>query len=437
MQSKNNRFKAAKLIFIFCFLILGVTSVAFSQSSKPKAFSLDDSGINWMVTLRFDASVPAATSDVGVVLLDVSSGTTLKVTDYKFMLGDVAGKADGIRIPLLKLDRDLTYNLVISILKKNEQTNKFETNSFITPEIAFDKLFSSSTQTKKIDPTQAADDSDTESKNIFRTKQASSKAKKDSDVYVAGEWGGSRGKKTAFSTEIKIAPSFTNKRWIYTPFFFNLNASTSPAADPDNLEIGANATYVYPFNLSETEKWKFRLTGLNTTFGGKLESEKDFDNTNLLFDSRMHFVLTTVPLGKKSTLSIDPFIGTELGKNLKSPLPAAQGDGIARVFSGANIVLEVPLGKTGLQGIVWENSYIRRWLFTDELGYETDDNDELILTRFGKSPRDYFQSKVEFTINRFLNPYVSYEWGELPPSYKLVDHRFRVGFVYKFRLVPR
>ncbi|MET0753013.1 MAG: hypothetical protein ABWZ66_06555 [Pyrinomonadaceae bacterium] len=88
-----------------------------------------------------------------------------------------------------------------------------------------------------------------------------------------------------------------------------------------------------------------------------------------------------------------------------------------------------------MQGIVWENSYIRRWLLTDELGYETNDDDELVLTRFGKSPRDYVQSKVEFTINKFLNPYISYEWGVIPPSYKLVDHRFRVGFVYKFKLV--
>jgi hypothetical protein len=413
MKPKINYSPTGRILTILLLLLMGgLTALA----QGPRAFSADDSGINWKVNYLFNETIPQSNL-VSVVLLDAVNGTTVKITNYVFMKGDVAGEADGFSIPSIALDKKSTYFLVISIMKKKAD-GSFEVVSSTTPKIAFASIFS--TETKPA--------------NGFTKEPTESKAKKDSDVYVAGEWGGSKGKKTTYSTEIKIQPTLTSGRWYYTPFFFTLNASTDPDADPDVMEIGASAGYIYPFKLQPTENWKFRITGLDTSFGAKIESERDFDNTNLIFNGNLSLVPTTIPIGKRSTLSLDPFIGTELGKNLKSPLPAARGDGIARVLAGANIILDVPLAKTGLQGITWDTSYTRRWLFSNELGFKTNDDDELVLTTYGKSPRDFFQSKVEFTINKFLNPYVSYEWGEVPPSYKLVDHRFRVGFVYKFKL---
>ncbi len=435
----NFSYTIATKIFFLCFVGLSANLIALSQSNEPRAFSINNSGVEWKVKFRFDESIPPS-NVISFVLLNASTGTTVKITDYVFFGGDnaakAAGEVEGISIPSINLNKDLNYFLVISVLKKKTD-GSFETTSYLTnKKIAFEKLFSEDTQSEKFGSNQPVPGTKPP-KSKFSTKPVESKAKKDSDVYIAGELGGSRGKKVAYSTEIKIAPTFTNGRWYYTPVFFNLNASTSPDADPDNMEFGGKGGYVYPFDLKPTDKWKFRLTGLDTSFGGKIESERDFDNTNLIFNLQTNFVVTPIPLGKKATLTFDPYIGTELGKNLNSPLAAAKGDCIARLLGGTNVLIDIPIENSGLQGIVWETSYTRRWLLSNELGFKTNDANELVLTKFGKSPRDYFQSKVEFTINKFLNPYISYEWGEVPPSYKLLDHRFRVGFVYKFKLTGK
>lgn len=402
-------------------LVIGTMLFALtvhSQTGTPRAFSTDDSGNRWKITYLLDTTIEQA-DFVSVVILDATSGAVIKVDDYSFSKGDVAREIDGVHLPSLALDKSRTYFLVFSIRKK--ANNKFSVESFTTPQMEFVDLF--------VKPTQPA--------NGYVRKRAEAKGKEDADVYVAGEWGGTKGTTARYSIDLKIEPTFTNGRWYYTPVFFNLNASTDPEADPDHMTFGAKGGYIFPFEVKESPNWKFRLTGLNTSFGGKIESEKDFDNTNLLFDSKLNFVVTTIPLGKSATLTFDPYIGTELGKNLRSPLAAAEGNGIARMLAGASAVLDVPINHSPLKGIVWETSYTRRWLLTNELAYETGDDDQPVLVEFGKSPRDYVVSKVEFKINRFLNPYVSYEWGEVPPSYKLVDHRYKVGFAYQFTLSPK
>ena len=42
-------------------------------------------------------------------------------------------------------------------------------------------------------------------------------------------------------------------------------------------------------------------------------------------------------------------------------------------------------------------------------------------------------TKVSYRVNKFFEVFTAYEWGEVPPSYKLVDHRFRLGFAYKYK----
>jgi hypothetical protein len=78
-----------------------------------------------------------------------------------------------------------------------------------------------------------------------------------------------------------------------------------------------------------------RKKGVNT---GKIEAPKNFNNVNAIWESRWLFPSSRLAgSGKKFRLFIDPFVGHELGKNLKSPLEEADGKGIARVYTGANL----------------------------------------------------------------------------------------------------
>jgi len=69
-----------------------------------------------------------------------------------------------------------------------------------------------------------------------------------------------------------------------------------------------------------------------------------------------------------------------------------------------------------------------------ELGFEVNDDKTLSLTQFGRTPRDWIEAKIDFGINKFFAPYIGYEWGQVPPSYKLIDHRVKIGLSYKFSL---
>jgi hypothetical protein len=253
----------------------------------------------------------------------------------------------------------------------------------------------------------------------------------DADVYLALDVNGAHKSKASFSTEIKLQKYMSLNRcdrrnhncpqWRYTPFF-KLNASSDPGADPDTAEGGLNFRYI---NAHAKAYFDNAI---------KLESERDFGNTNLIYDSRLTFLPSSRPRGLRDVkVFFNPFIGGEFGKNLNSPLKAAEGDGIARILGGIDVRLAFYLKNEDTPDLNWTNSYIRRWPLTDELGFKTDDDGNLILRTFGTNPRDHVASKLSYKVNRFFDTFIAYEWGEVPPSYKLVDHRFRFGFAYKFK----
>jgi hypothetical protein len=243
----------------------------------------------------------------------------------------------------------------------------------------------------------------------------------DSDVYVSGELDGAHKAKTRYTVGLKYQHYRSLGRWQWTPVFFKLNASTDPDADPDKMEIGTGFRYISRAGYFDQKM--------------KLESERDFDNTNLISDTRFTFLPHAVPKGRKNVkLFFNPFLGGEFGKNLHSPLKAAEGDGIARLLAGADVRVAFWLNKDSDDPeINWTTSYVRRWLLTDELSFEADKDGKLQLQEFGRSPRDYVSSKVAYSVRKFFDIFLEYEWGQVPPSYKFVDHRFRLGFAYKFR----
>lgn len=270
--------------------------------------------------------------------------------------------------------------------------------------------------------------------NVAGNSQVRQKAKNidESDVYISGQLNGAHKRKPGYTTEIKLQKYMPLGKWAWTPFF-KLNASTDVDADPDAMEAGVNFRYV-----SLKHKSYF-----DNEF--KLESERDFDNTNLVYGTRVTFLPHAFPKALRETkgvkivthsamLFINPFIGGEFGKNLRSPLKAAEGDGIARLLAGTDLRLVFFIKKNEkAPDVEWTTSYIRRWLLTDELGFKADAAGNLQLRTFGTSPRDHFASKFSVRMNKFFDIFTAYEWGQVPPSYKLVDHRFRLGFAYKFK----
>lgn len=269
--------------------------------------------------------------------------------------------------------------------------------------------------------------------NVAKATEVHQKVKTvdEADIYIGGEIDGAHKRKTGYTAEIKLQKYNPLGSWAYTPFF-KLNASTDPDADPDQLELGLNFRYI--------------STRMRTYFDNeiKVESERDFENTNLIESPRLTFLPTSFPKALRETkkgktvrhkalLFVNPYLGGEFGKNLRSPLKAAEGDGIARILAGVDVRWVFFLKNGKVPDINWTTTYQRRWLLSDELGFKADDNGDLQLRTFGTNPRDYVKSKVSYRITKFFDAFAAYEWGQVPPSFKLIDHRFRLGFAYKFK----
>lgn len=259
---------------------------------------------------------------------------------------------------------------------------------------------------------------------LNEAQKATAKSVDDADIYVSGELNGAHKQKTSFATRIKLQKYMyfnrTDASWRHAPFF-KLNASTDPDADPDSMEIGWGVQYLANFGAFDHKI--------------KLESERDFGNTNLIYDTRFTFLPVARPKGNTNfKIFPNPFIGGEFGKNIRSPLKAAEGDGVARLLAGADLRFAFYLKEDSEEPeINWTTSYVRRWLLTDELSFEADKDGKLQLRQFGTNPRDYFSSKLSYRFTKFAEVFTEYEWGQVPPSYKLVDHRFRLGFAYKYK----
>lgn len=258
-----------------------------------------------------------------------------------------------------------------------------------------------------------------------------SKGRQDSNIYIAGEVSGASGKGPFTSLDAKFLLPFLVKEFrgrvhTFSPFF-DLRASTNPSSDPDSANMGL--LWEWPV-----------LPGSGGVFGdlfwensGKFEAQRDFENNNIVWESR--FVATLNLLNNEKTqIFLDPFLGTELGTNLDSPVKEAEGRAVSRVFAGATLSL-IPFRRRESTDIIsLEASYIRRWPLKEEVSFTEDKDGNLKPLFIGTSPREFVDTKVNFQFNNFFGVFAGYEYGELPPSYKLIDHRFRIGLVYKAKI---
>jgi hypothetical protein len=126
--------------------------------------------------------------------------------------------------------------------------------------------------------------------------------------------------------------------------YFNLKASTAKKADANSLNFGAQVAA--PFNISRkidpaTDRPRLPdrrlLTGVVWKLGGGFESDRRFHNINILSTNKVVFVPRGI--GDSNTVYFQPFVGLELGRNLKSPLAEARNRGLARATVGGSLYI--------------------------------------------------------------------------------------------------
>ena len=258
--------------------------------------------------------------------------------------------------------------------------------------------------------------------------------REDANVYLSGQVAGASGKDFEGSVDIKL--EYPHRRVIggrvhnFDPFF-ELKAATAEDADPDTMSFGLR--WEFP-------AWRYRGDNLKAPIrriiwrnSPKIEAERDFDNTNFIWESRFRFMSRTYT-ARHATLYFRPFAGQELGANIKSPVKEAEKRFIYRLMTGTTLNLIFPLHKRELDALSFEASYIRRWPLRREVSFEEDDDGNLQALPIGTSPRDHVDLKFNVNFTKAFGSTISYEFGELPPSFKRVDHKTTIGLTYKIKV---
>ena len=255
---------------------------------------------------------------------------------------------------------------------------------------------------------------------------AKSDNREQSNFYLTGEATRASGEEFVWKTDLKLGYSFPKDRWGYSHYvtpFFELKASNAPKADPDSANFGLKWDWALP---------RF-LGGSQWTNVGKIESNTEFTNTNLLWESRLTVVVDapTALDNERVRMLFDPFFGHELGGNVLSPVDGAEGRPVSRLLVGANLGFVFPVDRPALSDITFESSYIRRWPLEREHAFTQDTNKKPVPLEFGRRPKDYTEVKLTFGFTKYFGAFIGYEYGRLPPTYKLVDHNLKIGFSYR------
>lgn len=429
-------------LFIAFSLVLATISLANAQppavdvsiesASARKLIADNGSGRGWTVSIAFTRAFDPATD----------SAQAKKPSNYRIMNANT-----GALIPVSQADFVQIAGANIAIIKiivpGADSLNPDDSFYVFAVNLRFGGAAAKSTPMHEIEVPQevAAGTSGplTETTDSFPKPAwglARSKGKNDSDLYGAYELTKTRGAPTTGSGDLKLAIPFFKDFWNRTSKFSPLvefKASSDANADADSFKFAVE--WFLPLTVRERpSKWPY--TAVDFINSGKIEAPKNFNNVNALWESKWLFPSSHFPWnGKKFRMFLDPYVGHELGKNLKSPLSTAEGASLARLMVGADLTIQVPVKNlVALKGFEFTSAYIRRWPLKRELLVDKDANGNLVGLALSKGPKNYSDSKFIIKVNDYFGPYIGYEWGRLPPNYELVDHKWTFGLLFKSKV---
>lgn len=262
-----------------------------------------------------------------------------------------------------------------------------------------------------------------------------SNGREDSNVYLSGLIEGAKGSKTQFSSDVKLdLPLMSTGFFDEIGPLFNFKLGTSDEADANSLSFAAKLRHSHNISRkADPTTHEFVgpdtriLTGLVFDLLPGFESDRRFKNVNTLLGTRLYLVPRVQ--GGTHRLYFEPFVGYEIGRNIKSPVKDAEGRGLSRPLAGGS--LYVYLFPKQISGASLQIDYVRRFLLRREIGF-TEDDGKLIPVAVGRGPRDYVKATFGFDLSDFAGVSLSYEYGRLPPNFNLVNSKFSLGLVYKF-----
>jgi hypothetical protein len=283
------------------------------------------------------------------------------------------------------------------------------------------------------------------SKNFL---SAVAKGRDDSDFYLAPTIDGASGTGASYTldTKFQFRKSVLNAQFgsrvpyhpaIYLIPGWDLKISSNPKEDGNSVSFLVPVQIIAPVDPDKHAALSHVVTAVISQPGFVAEADKKFHEVNGVFGDYEYFVLRGIG-NKWFWLSPEPTLGVEAGSNLKAQSAGTYPESILRTDFGMNLSFElfpIPAKRKSLLSL--DTSYIRRLLLHSEPVYTQDTKGNLILAADGTQPRDHVTAKLTYRLNSYVGLTAGYEYGELPPVYTKVDHKYTFGVTFQGQLQYR
>lgn len=254
------------------------------------------------------------------------------------------------------------------------------------------------------------------------------------DIYLMGNLEGTKGEKAVKSVDLKVQLPFAvdliQRGNLLIPYL-DMKYSSNKKANTDSLNVGLILRS--GANLSKEGFFRSIVWDLD----GRIEGNNNLKFINGIVGNRFTFVTKVFDgCGGSCYFYVQPFVGVEVGKNMRTPVVQAKDKSVARPLVGATAFLGFPINKYLLDSINFQSEYTRRWSLTSEVGVDKA-GDNYVPVYAGRGPRDYVNSKVDFQFNDYMGFSIAHTYGSLPPNFKLVDNKYTIGLTFRSLVLKR
>jgi hypothetical protein len=252
--------------------------------------------------------------------------------------------------------------------------------------------------------------------------------KSDAQLYFDGEISHVRTGNVIGSYDLKLSHNsyfnFLGRVASQTPLF-TLTGGDTPKADPDSMQLGW--TLSVPLLVTD---YRAPLLGIIWQQTPQIESTRNYTYSNFVYSSVFQLVSRT--WGSPATgpsLSVLPYLGVDVGRNLSTTVAVARDQTILRPLTGGT--LNLSLFKIKSTSVTITGDYVRRWPVTNEVLLSTNSAGNIVTASAGTKPRDHVKTGLSVSLNTYTCLTIAYERGALPPAFQFVDNKWTLSLVLK------
>jgi len=261
----------------------------------------------------------------------------------------------------------------------------------------------------------------------------------DATLYFSGIVAPAAGKHTTYTIDTRADWRIRQAGRTTVSLAGELKADKRPRADPDSASafvrwVQYDDTFVYRWDAGGAE---FDRVGKIVNVMSRLRASLPLSYP---------FLTTTTDANGNAIPRLRATVGVNLGMGLEVGANARHGD-YADVDDPSTIVLRVvPQLKTYLvlpapvvKKLVFSADYLVRFPTRRELFLETRDLPDKAdpVPHVDRRSRHYATAAMKMALTKWFGVKVEYEYGSLPPAFKMVDHSAKIGLVFQARQAPR